>query len=46
MTATDLTGFQGDRTPRQGAAIAIRLAALVGDGPTGGFFDDAGAVPW
>ena len=46
FTATDLNGFQGVRTPRQGAAIAIRLATLPDDGPTGGFFDDAGTVPW
>jgi NAD(P)-dependent dehydrogenase (short-subunit alcohol dehydrogenase family) len=44
--ATDLTGFQAPRTPEQGAAIAIRLATLPDDGPTGGFFDDAGVVPW
>ncbi|MGW4126491.1 SDR family NAD(P)-dependent oxidoreductase [Nocardia sp. NPDC004711] len=46
FTATDLNGFQGVRTPEQGAAIAIRLATLPGDGPTGGFFDDAGPVSW
>ncbi|MFI8293620.1 SDR family oxidoreductase [Streptomyces sp. NPDC085614] len=44
--ATDLNGFRGVRTPEQGAAIAIRLATLPDDGPTGQFFDDAGAVPW
>jgi NAD(P)-dependent dehydrogenase (short-subunit alcohol dehydrogenase family) len=44
--ATDLNGFRGIRTPEQGAAIAIRLATLPDDGPTGGFFEDAGAVPW
>ncbi|XRQ08964.1 SDR family NAD(P)-dependent oxidoreductase [Actinomadura welshii] len=44
--ATDLNGFRGVRTPRQGAAIAIRLATLPDDGPTGAFFDDAGVVPW
>ena len=44
--ATDLNGFRGVRTPEQGAAIAIRLATLPDDGPTGGFFDDAGTVPW
>jgi NAD(P)-dependent dehydrogenase (short-subunit alcohol dehydrogenase family) len=44
--ATDLNGFRGVRTPEQGAAIAIRLATLPDDGPNGGFFDDAGAVPW
>ncbi|MGI5153642.1 SDR family oxidoreductase [Microbispora sp. CA-102843] len=44
--ATDLNGFRGVRTPEQGAAVAIRLATLPDDGPTGGFFDDAGVVPW
>ncbi|THA86276.1 SDR family NAD(P)-dependent oxidoreductase [Streptomyces sp. A0592] len=44
--ATDLNGFRGVRTPEEGAAIAIRLATLPDDGPTGQFFDDAGAVPW
>jgi NAD(P)-dependent dehydrogenase (short-subunit alcohol dehydrogenase family) len=44
--ATDLNGFHGVRTPEQGAAIAIRLATLPDDGPNGGFFDDAGVVPW
>ncbi len=46
FVATDLNGFRGVRTPEQGAAIAIRLATLPDDGPTGAFFDDAGAVPW
>ncbi|MEJ2856275.1 MULTISPECIES: SDR family NAD(P)-dependent oxidoreductase [unclassified Saccharothrix] len=45
-TATDLNGFQGIRTPQQGAAIAIHLATLPDGGPTGGFFNDAGPVPW
>ncbi|MEU9455269.1 SDR family oxidoreductase [Streptomyces sp. NPDC048277] len=44
--ATDLNGFRGHRTPEQGAAIAIRLATLPDDGPTGGFFDEDGEVPW
>jgi NAD(P)-dependent dehydrogenase (short-subunit alcohol dehydrogenase family) len=44
--ATDLNGFRGFRTPEQGAAIAIRLATLPDDGPSGGFFEDAGVVPW
>jgi NAD(P)-dependent dehydrogenase (short-subunit alcohol dehydrogenase family) len=44
--ATDLNGHRGVRTPEQGAAIAIRLATLPDDGPTGGFFDDNGVMPW
>jgi NAD(P)-dependent dehydrogenase (short-subunit alcohol dehydrogenase family) len=44
--ATDLNGHRGHRTPEQGAATAIRLATLPDGGPTGGFFEDAGVVPW
>ena len=44
--ATDLNGFAGDRTPDQGAALAIELALTGADGPTAGFFDDAGRVAW
>ncbi|MEU6749199.1 SDR family oxidoreductase [Spirillospora sp. NPDC046719] len=44
--ATDLNGFRGFRTPEQGAAIAIHLATLPDDGPTGTFHDDDGPVPW
>ncbi|WNV87135.1 SDR family NAD(P)-dependent oxidoreductase [Umezawaea sp. Da 62-37] len=46
FVATDLTHFQGARTPEEGARIAIRLATLPDDGPTGGLFDDDGVVPW
>jgi NAD(P)-dependent dehydrogenase (short-subunit alcohol dehydrogenase family) len=46
FVATDLNGFRGVRTPEQGAATAIRLATLPDDGPTGGFFEDEGEVPW
>jgi NAD(P)-dependent dehydrogenase (short-subunit alcohol dehydrogenase family) len=38
--ATDFTGFAAPRTAEQGAAIAIRLATLPDDGPSGGFFRD------
>jgi NAD(P)-dependent dehydrogenase (short-subunit alcohol dehydrogenase family) len=44
--ATDFNNFSGPRTPEQGAAIAIHLATLDEHGPTGGFFDDNGPVPW
>jgi NAD(P)-dependent dehydrogenase (short-subunit alcohol dehydrogenase family) len=46
FVATDLNGFRGVRTPQEGAATAIRLATLPDGGPTGGFFEDAGVVPW
>ncbi|MGW6930187.1 SDR family oxidoreductase [Lentzea sp. NPDC054927] len=44
--ATDLNRFQGTGTPADGAKIAVKLATLPDDGPTGGLFDDAGPVPW
>jgi NAD(P)-dependent dehydrogenase (short-subunit alcohol dehydrogenase family) len=44
--ATDINGHSGPRSAAQGAAIAVRLATLPADGPTGGFFDDDGPVPW
>ncbi|GAB7193068.1 SDR family oxidoreductase [Kineococcus sp. NUM-3379] len=46
FVATDLNGFRGTRTPQQGAAIAIRLATLPDGGPSGGYFDDDGPIPW
>ena len=46
FVATDLNGFRGVRSPQEGAATAIRLATLPDGGPTGGFFEDAGVVPW
>ena len=44
--ATDMTGHAAPRTAAQGAAIMIHLATLPADGPSGGFFEDAGAAPW
>ncbi|KNE81227.1 SDR family oxidoreductase [Streptomyces xinghaiensis] len=46
LVATDFTGFNGPRTPEQGAATAIRLATLPDGGPTGSFFEDDGVIPW
>ncbi|RBY90711.1 SDR family oxidoreductase [Blastococcus sp. TF02A-26] len=46
FVATDLNGFRGVRTPQEGARTPIRLATLPDGGPTGGFFEDAGVVPW
>jgi NAD(P)-dependent dehydrogenase (short-subunit alcohol dehydrogenase family) len=43
---TDMTHNDGSRLPEEGAAVAIRLATLPADGPTGAFFDDRGVVPW
>lgn len=44
--ATDLNGHTGYQPAAQGAAIAVRLASLGTDGPTGGFFNDEGPAPW
>ena len=44
--ATDLNRHTGPRSVEQGAEIIVRLATLADDGPTGGFFNDAGRVPW
>ena len=44
--ATELNAFSGFRTPVEGAAIAIHLATLAHDGPSGGLFNDEGVVPW
>jgi len=45
-TATDMNNHQGTRTVEQGATAAVRLATLPADGPTGGYFDENGPVPW
>lgn len=44
--ATDLTGHTGTRTAAQGAAVAVRMATLGADGPTGTFSSEDGPLPW
>lgn len=44
--STDLNGHDGTRTPQEGAAVAIKYATIDDDGPTGGYFNDAGRIPW
>jgi NAD(P)-dependent dehydrogenase (short-subunit alcohol dehydrogenase family) len=44
--ATDLNGHSGPRTAEQGARIVVELATLPDDGPSGGFFNDDGQLPW
>ncbi|MGW2782482.1 SDR family NAD(P)-dependent oxidoreductase [Streptomyces populi] len=46
FTATDLNGNTGTQTVEEGAGIIVRMARIGRDGPTGGFFDAAGPVPW
>jgi NAD(P)-dependent dehydrogenase (short-subunit alcohol dehydrogenase family) len=44
--ATDMNQNQGPRSVEQGAATPVRLATLPADGPTGGYFNDEGPIPW
>ncbi len=44
--ATDLNDHSGLLTPQQGAKVPVAFATLSADGPTGGFFEENGAVPW
>jgi hypothetical protein len=45
-TATDLNGHSGHKTVADGARAIVAMARVGADGPTGGFFDDRGPVPW
>jgi len=44
--ATDLNGNSGPRSAAQGAVVAIQYATIGDDGPTGGYFNDDGRIPW
>jgi NAD(P)-dependent dehydrogenase (short-subunit alcohol dehydrogenase family) len=44
--ATDFNDFRGTLTPAQGAAVAIKLATLGDDGPTGKVFEDNVELAW
>ncbi|MFI7407332.1 SDR family oxidoreductase [Streptomyces sp. NPDC049627] len=46
FTATDLNGRTGTQTVEEGAEIIVRMAQLGPDGPTGGYFDVNGPLPW
>ncbi|MFH8596602.1 SDR family NAD(P)-dependent oxidoreductase [Streptomyces rimosus] len=45
-TSTDLNRHEGAQAVEQGADIIVRMAQLEPDGPTGGYFDAAGPLPW
>jgi NAD(P)-dependent dehydrogenase (short-subunit alcohol dehydrogenase family) len=45
-TATDLNGRTGHQTVEEGSDAIVALATVAPDGPTGGFFDRTGPVPW
>ena len=44
--ATDINNHGGPRTTEQGARIAVKMATIGADGPTGGYFEDDGTIPW
>jgi len=44
-TATDINQNRGHQTVQEGSAEIVRLS-LLEDGPTGGFFETAGPIPW
>ncbi|MFF7155961.1 SDR family NAD(P)-dependent oxidoreductase [Streptomyces sp. NPDC008139] len=46
FTKTDLNGNTGVQTVEQGAEIIVRMAQVPADGPTGGYFDAEGPLPW
>ena len=45
-TRTDLNANTGTRTVEEGAEVIVRLATVGPDGPTGGYFDADGPLPW
>lgn len=45
-TATELNGHQGTQTVTEGTDAVVTYATVGPDGPTGGFFDRHGTVPW
>jgi len=45
-TATDLNGHAGFQSVEEGATVIVEMAQVAPDGPTGGFFDKNGPVPW
>ncbi len=45
-TATDLNGNSGHQTVTEGTDAIVTLAQVAPDGPTGGYFDRTGPLPW
>lgn len=45
-TATDLNGHSGTQSVAEGAEIIVRMAQTSPDGPTCGYYDAHGALPW
>jgi NAD(P)-dependent dehydrogenase (short-subunit alcohol dehydrogenase family) len=45
-TATEFNDHSGYQTVQEGTDAVVALAQVAPDGPTGGFFDRQGPVPW
>ncbi|CAM4509043.1 SDR family oxidoreductase [Nocardia ninae] len=45
-TATDFNGHAGHQTLTEGTDAIVTLATLEPEGPTGGYFDRHGPIPW
>lgn len=45
-TATEMNGNSGYRTVEEAAEVAVWLATLGEDGPTAGYFNHNGVLPW
>ena len=45
-TVTDMNEGKGKRTVQQASKIIVRLALLDESGTSGGYFEDAGEIPW
>jgi NAD(P)-dependent dehydrogenase (short-subunit alcohol dehydrogenase family) len=45
-TATDFNNHSGTQTVEQGARVVVQLATLPASGPTGGYFNADGPLPW
>ena len=45
-TATEMNGNTGYRTVEEAAEVAVNLATLGEDGPTAGYFNHNGVLPW
>ena len=46
FTATDLTSGRGQQQPAEAARVIVKYAAIDAHGPTGGYFDAVGRLPW
>ena len=46
FVSTEFNNFRGTRTPDEGAVVAVRLATLDADGPTGAVYEDETKLAW